>query len=285
MSDKHIKLLCIGNSFTGSALAHLPSMIAASPQNHTLILGAAIIGGGPWDQHWGEVEANKANPAHGKPYDGKSLIEMLHQETWDMITIQQNSWKSCDMSTYYPYAQLMYDFIRSHAPQAEIIIHQTWAYRDDENILPEGYSCEHMYQDLTTNYHAIAKELGIRRIIPAGDAFRNAYDHPHWQCTAPDPHFDYKNPIFPQLPDQTHSLSRGWGWDEQKTLCMDHHANLLGEFLAGAVWFEFFFEESIIGNSYRFEGMQDTDAQLLQEVAHATVHHGHKPALYPKHLN
>jgi hypothetical protein len=51
---------------------------------------------------------------------------------WDYVTIQQASIKSHDFSTYQPHAGFLRDLITKHAPQAKLLIHQTWAYRVDD---------------------------------------------------------------------------------------------------------------------------------------------------------
>ena len=100
-----------------------------------------------------------------------TLREMLTAEKWDYVTIQQASPKSFKIETYRPYAQNLVDYIRRHAPQAEVVFHQTWAWREDHTRMgmdqkPRGF----MYRELTKAYHTIAREVGIKRIIPVGDA-------------------------------------------------------------------------------------------------------------------
>jgi hypothetical protein len=48
------------------------------------------------------------------------------------VTIQQRSISSHDVTTYRPYAANLRDYVKKHAPNAELLLHETWAYRVDD---------------------------------------------------------------------------------------------------------------------------------------------------------
>ena len=259
----------MGNSFTRNATTHLPGIVKASP--HTLHLELAAIGGGPLDRHWKAVQIHEANPESkaGRIYANRSLKMFLTKRKWDYVTMQQRSFISTDIETYRPHAKNLAGYIRTHAPGAELIIHQTWAYRaDDPRFKQKDDSQEKMYNELTHAYTTIARELSVKRIIPVGLAFQTARKHPDWQFVFPDPNFDYKKATPPNLPNQDHSLNTGWRWREGKLRLDGHHANKAGQYLAAAVWFEFFFGSDVRGNAYRPEGMKEEDVVFLQNIAH-----------------
>jgi len=274
---KHVRLLAIGNSFSANALRYLPQIVAASGSN-TLTVQHICIGGCPLKTHWKDAEAYQKGvdnaPAHA--------WAALTAEKWDYVTIQQYSMDSFKVETYRPYARKLYDYIKTNAPQAEVLIHETWAYRADDPLFRDGkFSQQDMYGGVRRAYETIAGELGCR-IIPSGDAFENAYRDPKWKGTFPDPEFDYKNPEHPALPDQTHSLHSGYHWGKDKQgvwhLSMDgHHAGAAGEYLAGAVWFEVLFGQSVVGNSFVPKELTRKDVTVLQEIAHRTVTEGVRP--------
>jgi hypothetical protein len=136
---------------------------------------------------------------------------------------------------------------------------------------------------LRNAYETVGRELGCR-IIPVGDAFQNARGHADWKGVFPDPKFNYQQPQYPDLPDQTHSLNRGYSWTQGKDgkwhLNLDaHHANSAGEYLAAAVWYEFLFGHSVIGNTFTPKDLQPPDVAILQRIAHQTIADGVKPKL------
>lgn len=277
-----VRLLTIGNSFSRNATNHLDDLAKAG--GHTLIHTPLVIGGASFQVHADKAKKHEASPKDkaGLYSNGRGLKENLQAEKWDCVTIQQASIKSHDFATYQPYAGWLRDCITKHAPQAKLLIHETWAYRKDDPRFTkpsdkpgEPATQEQMYQGLKAAYDKIAAELN-GRIIPVGDAFFAADTDAKWGYKA-DTAFDPKTAKQPALPNQTHSLHVGWRWVKSKdgkktTLGMDgHHANLAGEYLGACVWYEILFGESAVGNSYVPKGLDADHARFLQETAHAAV--------------
>ena len=277
-----VRLLTIGNSFSRNATNHLDDLAKAG--GHTLVHTPLVIGGASLQVHADKAKKHEAAPQDkaGLYTNGRGLKENLQAGRWDYVTLQQASIKSHDFSTYQPHAGWLRDYIAKHAPQAKLLIHQTWAYRKDDPRFtkPSGkpgepLTQEEMYRGLTAAYNQIAAELG-GRIIPVGDAFFAADTHPKWGYQT-DTTFDPKTAKQPALPNQARSLHVGWRWAKSKdgkktTLGMDgHHANLAGEYLGACVWYEILFGESAVGSSYVPEGLDADYARFLQETAHAAV--------------
>lgn len=275
---KTVRLLTIGNSFSANATRHLKDLAKAG--GHTLIHNSLVIGGSSFQVH---ADKTKAEGKARLYTNGKDLVVNLTADRWDYVTIQQASIKSHDFSTYQPYAGFLRDLIVKHAPQAKLLIHQTWAYRVDDPRFAvkepkpgEPRTQEEMYRGLTAAYNRLATDFGAK-IIPVGDAFFRADTDAKWGFK-PDPKpFDAKSAKQPELPMQTHSLHVGWRWakskDGKKTaLGMDgHHANLAGEYLGACVWYEVLFGESPVGLAFIPKGLDAEFARFLQETAHEVV--------------
>lgn len=278
---KTVRLLTVGNSFSQNATRYLGDLAKAG--GHELIHRRIVVGGASLQLHAEKAQKFERDPQDkaGLYNDGKSLKEALHADRWDYVTIQQASIKSHDVTTYRPYAEWLASYIRQHAPQAELLVHQTWAYRIDDPRFtrPSGKPGEprtqkEMYEGLTNAYTTIAAELSARR-IPVGDAFYLADTDPKWGFR-PGTKFDAKKAQHPTLPEQTHSLHTGWRWRKEKDgnikLGMDgHHANTAGEYLGACVFYEVLFGESIVGNTFIPDGIDPAYARFLQETAHAAV--------------
>lgn len=278
---KTVRLLTVGNSFSQNATRQLGNL--ATNAGHVLIHQPIVVGGASLELHWGRAAAfeKDATSTNGLYSNKQSLKQMLGAQPWDFVTIQQASIKSHDVATYRPFAKQLHDYIKQHAPKAEVLIHQTWAYRvDAPRFSPttpkagELKSQAEMYQQLARAYAAIAAELGIRR-ISVGDAFYLADTDPKWGYR-PDAKYDFTNKDQTALPDQTHSLHVGWrkakGKDSKESLGIDgHHANMAGEYLGACVWFEILFGESVVGNPFVTPGLDKTYAQFLQQTAHRAV--------------
>jgi hypothetical protein len=273
-----VRLLTIGNSFSANATRHLKDLAKAG--GHTLVHNSLVIGGASFQVHADKLKMEGKARLYA---NGKDLVANLTADTWDFVTIQQASIKSHDYATYQPYAGILRDVVVKHAPQAKLLIHQTWAYRVDDPRFKvkdpkpgEPRTQEEMYRGLTAAYDRLATEFGAK-IIPVGDAFFRA-DTDSQRGYRPDTKpFDTKTARRPLLPDQSHSLHVGWRWAKPKggqevTLGMDgHHANQAGEYLGACVWYEILFGESAVGSRFIPKGLDPAHARFLQETAHQAV--------------
>ena len=224
VSGKTVKLLTVGNSFARDATTYLPAMAKAG--RHDFLLFQANPGGCTLERHANWATAHEMDPdsSEGKPYPanftpkrddvpkGKmySLAEILAAEEWDYVTIQQVSLLSFKPETFEPYAKTIIDCIHENAPGAEILVHQTWAYREDYPGFADGtFTQEMMFEQLQAAYKELAERYDLR-VIPVGEAFQKARSTPRWTFQFPDPNFNYKSPLNATPPDQTGSLNVGW---------------------------------------------------------------------------
>jgi len=275
-AGKHVRLLAVGNSFSGNATHFLGDLVAASGGNR-LTFAHASIGGCPLEKHVRLAEAFENDPRDpaARPYSGKaSLRDLLQREKWDYVTIQQASIKSFELEAYRPWAKKLYDYIKRCCPQTEVLVHQTWAYREDDPLFRGGdFSADIMHQRLSHAYATIAGELGCR-VIPVGDAFQAVRMLPAWRFNgnlAVDPRA-YQ---YPRLPEQGRTLHAGWRWNtrggSQRLTNDTRHAGVAGEYLGACVWFEFLYQQTVVGNAFVPRGLPVDDARKLQEIAHQVV--------------
>jgi hypothetical protein len=271
-----LRLFVVGNSFSNNATRFLPELAKAG--GHELIMGRAQTGGCSFERHWNAVEANLANAddPKGRIYGGKSLHDHISQGTWDVITVQQYSLHSPDVATYRPYAAKLHAHLGKIQPGAEIVVHQTWAYRADAarfgQIAPGQHagSQREMWEKSRAAYWQIAREIGAR-VIPTGDAFWRVDSNPRWGYR-PDATFDLKTAQHPALPAQRNSLHVGYRWNAEKKLGMDaNHANVAGEYLGALVWYAFLFDESPEKLAFVPRGIAPDFAAHLRTVAWQTV--------------
>jgi hypothetical protein len=275
IAQKPLRLFMIGNSFSQNASKYLPQL--SKEGGHELIIGRAEIGGSPLQRHWEHVEATEKDPTDlkGKPYDGKSLKMLLSEGTWDVVTIQQASILSGDVSTYEPYARNLYNYVKKLQPQAQVVFHQTWAYRTDSNDFSRiaagdsAKNAEQMWEKSRAAYHATADELGIP-VIPNGDAFWRINSSGKWAYHK-DNLFDFSRAQSPALPDQTHSLHVGYSWNKDKLAFDSHHANAAGCYLGGLVWYSFLFNESPVKLTFHPDEVDPAFAKQLRKTAWETV--------------
>ena len=270
-AEKKVRLLTLGNSFAGNALQFLEPMAKAT--GHNLEVRRCNPGGCSLAQHWERIQLGDADPANPNgQYDGKTLSAILADGPWDVITIQQYSLISHDLASYRPYAADLVTYLKQRVPQAEIVMHQTWAYRcDDARFVPTSdvKTQQDMYDGVTKSYDTMATDLGLR-LMPSGDAFWAADHDPLWGYK-PDTAFVIANAVEPALPNQTHSLHVGYRWNKHALAMDGHHAGQAGCYLAGLVWYESIFHQSCVDMPFTPSGMDPKYAAFLRQTAHAAV--------------
>lgn len=286
-----VKLLTIGNSFANDSVAFLPALAEAGGKKLTMF--RANLGGCSFERHARHLAAALADPedksTEARPYTNNavlglqglktvSLVDALKAQPWDFVTIQQVSSQSYKPESYEPYASQIIAAIRELAPQAEILIHQTWAYREDHHFFRanDGFTPAKMYEDSRAAYHQLAANYGGLRILPVGDAMHLARQTPRWTF-APDPSFDYKNPVMDTLPDQSASLMVGWRWvtkkdtGEKKFERDSIHANTAGRYLGATTWYQVLYGTNELPTDYTPAGLAAEDAADLRLHALAAV--------------
>lgn len=168
-----MKILAISNSFGLDANRYLYQIGRAA--GVTLEVTTLFIGGCPLDRHYRNMLSDQ--PAYDLFHNGcntgfrVSLSEaLLSNNQYDIITLQQSSPKSTKYNTYQPYAQELYDYIKTCQPQAKILLHQTWAYKQGGTSLQErGYETHAaMFADIEKAYAKCHEELGTDGLIPSG---------------------------------------------------------------------------------------------------------------------
>ena len=304
VSAKSLKVLMIGNSFSVCVLKEMPACSASA--GDTLDLVSLFIGGCPLDRHWENVE--KSDDPDFKPYSlswnyascanqkeapvarlGKktNIPQALVADKWDIVTIQQASGKSSFPETYEPFAGKLIAKIRELAPQAEIVIQQTWSYTPYDGRLGKWkMSPADMHAALKKSYAQLAERYGLR-IIPTGDAVQM------YRTQLP---VDYGMPLNkaqiaalaePALVDfhgdVTGSCNWGKGRKGQKDADVHRlridasHLNSEGHYLQALVWQAALFGTDVTKLAYRPKSLSEEKAALMRRCAMAAVRGGKAP--------
>ena len=172
-----MNVLTIGNSFSDDATRYLHQI--ARKDFVDLQVANVSIGGCPLSAHMKTMYAE--NKRHMLNYNGSttgifvSIQEALASRDWDYVSLQQVSHKAPKYETFQPYLNQLADLIREVAPEAKILIHQTWAYAQDSKRLTDelGYKThQEMFAHVQSSYNKAAEEIGAYKIIPCGEVFQ-----------------------------------------------------------------------------------------------------------------
>ncbi len=264
-----MKVLTIGNSFTWSLRRYFPALCAF--ERKPLTIDFANFGGCELARHWSYIKAEKADPLC-RIYPGGRLCDILGRESWDVVTIQQASHDSWREETYEPYAGNIISYVREFAPQAEIMVQQTWAYRADSGLFAKwGITQQEMHDKLTANYRALAGRYGLR-VIPTGLAVAIS------RAAEPVPFRGY-DPVlretlrWPDLPPQSGDVVGTMKWVKdassgEMTLQSDFiHLNIRGEYMQSCLWYAVLFGKKTSDIAFVPEDIGNSDAAFLREAA------------------
>ena len=240
------KVLMIGNSFSISCLSYLPQV--AKDLGLDLDLASLYIGGCSLTQHWANVE--KDLDRRHKPYlfgrntfgafenRKANVCEALRMAKWDIVTIQQASSYSWHPNSYHPWGDYLVEKIRELAPQAKIVVQETWSYtpwdkrfKNWTKELGEPFDQDAMYDRLHAAYADFAKKHGLE-VIPFGTAVQEWRKRLPVKYTARSFGGDVvggrrqkAEDAFKRMPDNT--------WAPN---CDVFHLNEKGEYFQAIVW-------------------------------------------------
>lgn len=268
-----MNILTIGNSFTWSLQRYFPKLVQASGQK--LNLKFMNFGGCELHRHWGYIAAEMANREIGI-YGGLRMDEVLSSTPWNVVTIQQASHASWKGETFEPYANNIISFIKEHAPNAKIVIQQTWSYRADHpKFYPDsdwGISQSLMYEKLTNNYVNLAKKYNLD-IIPTGLAVELARHHSPVKFKMYDLSI-LENLTWPDLPPQAGDVVGNISWKKdangEMALVKDLiHLNVRGDYLQACLWLKCLYNINCHDTAKYFipDEIGNEDAKFLRNMA------------------
>lgn len=247
MSARTLRVLAIGNSFSQDAVEQNLYELALAGGD-TLIIGNSYIPGCSIDRHYENILSGKPEYSYRKIVDGRkvtadniSLQEIIADEPWDMISLQQASHFSGQKATYSNLPALKAEVIRLMPNKnAEIIWHMTWAYAKDSDhsgFKNYGNSQAAMNDSISAAVRSELPKVGIVRVVPAGPAIQNAREE------------------FGDILN-----SDGY-----------HLSHDLGRYVAACAWCEFLTGKSVVGNPYHPAAISSEDARKAQLSAHKSL--------------
>jgi hypothetical protein len=146
--ENGIKILAIGNSYSRNAMQHMCDLLLQLRDENTfdrnrIKIVNAYIGGGFLAQH-AQNARNNVDSAYVRqhfltaggqvwPPDTCALQQLIEEDEWDVIMLQQFSRDSGRPGTYNADLDDLIDYVHNHAtnPNVKLGWHMTWAYTDD----------------------------------------------------------------------------------------------------------------------------------------------------------
>jgi hypothetical protein len=232
---QHINVLMIGNSYTAGTWRHFSDFATADP-NTTLTLQLATRGG------WTTLDHYQNRQSMAYQSGSYSLLDLLAQETWDYVVIQEQSTRPSQAYLGHTIERNQFErgmlnldtVIKREAPLAEVIYFQTWPRNYGNSYLTSYFSNEPklMHKATATAYAEAALATGADT-VHVGTA---------WNYSM------YQNAGL--------TLHSGDG----------SHAGAAGGYLAGAMFYAYLYDQTPVGNTYS-GGLPQADVDWLQALA------------------
>lgn len=178
-----IRILSIGNSFSQDTVFYLHSI--AKSANMNIVVGNLYNSGCSLERHYNYATNNDKAYTYYKwttdsmeTYENKSMKDVLLDEKWDYITLQQSSPESGIYSTYQPYLNDLIVYIKNIAKEdVRIAFNMTWAYATNStnnNFYYYNSNQKTMFNAIVNSYSMAANETNVDILIPSGTAIQNA---------------------------------------------------------------------------------------------------------------
>ena len=133
-----MKVLTIGNNYTGAALSFLPSLAIAGEKE--LLLSNLSIDNCSIEHHYRNY-IDEAEAYYYETYlpgitemmrpDGIALHEAVEDDDWDMILFCQNPALSAKKESYRPYLGELAAYCRLMHPEAKLMLIEPWVTEDN----------------------------------------------------------------------------------------------------------------------------------------------------------
>ncbi|MDF2678539.1 MAG: S-layer y protein [Bacillota bacterium] len=189
IKDETIKILSIGNSFSQDSAQWLYDIAASAGVD--VVVGNLYISGCSLQTHWKNAQNNLAYYNYDKwtsstvvSTKSQTMEQVILDEDWDYISLQQVSGDSGLYYTFQPYLNNLADYVKLKATNqnVKLALNMTWSYATNSTHNSfENYNKDQlfMYYKIMDAYKKASTDSKIDIIIPCGTAIQNGRTNEH----------------------------------------------------------------------------------------------------------
>lgn len=257
-----LRVLAIGNSFSEDAVEHYLWELGQEA-GIDFVIGNAFRGGWSLAAHWKDASTRAANTDYRKVVNGRrtnmgkrTIKDIVTDEPWDVITLQQVSQEAGREESYEPSLSLMIGYVKALATNDSVRLgfHQTWAYAQDSSHGGFANYDRNQFLMYASIVAAVEEAMQNHRgdlqfYIPVGTAIQNA------RTT------ELADPVIGDAQPVNRELTRD-----------GFHLNYtIGRYIAACTWLEALTGISPVGFKMRPKGVTPEQAALAQKAAHDAI--------------
>lgn len=191
------------------------------------------------------------------------LTDVLTRVKWDVVTIQQASHLSWKKDSYHPWGDDLVKTVRTLAPQAKIVVQETWSYTPfDARLAQWKISADEMDARLADAYAAFAGTYGFEtiRMGRAVAAWRKRLPVAYGEHTFGGDVVGGRN----QKPEDQFKRNADLTWSVNSDA---FHLNEKGEYLQALVWAAKLLDADLAGLKSHPACVTDDEARLMRQIA------------------
>lgn len=174
-SEKKVKILCIGNSWTCDSFEYVGALLneILADESVDIHIGVCYEGGASLQTHYNNLSSNNTytfyewtNSGDSWAKSTKAINTILALDSWDIVILQQVSSNAGNYATYQPYLNDCLDLISERVSQT---VKFGW------NLVRERVTAPLTdFADISTTAQGLLQKTLIQFIIPSGTATQNA---------------------------------------------------------------------------------------------------------------
>ena len=178
------KVLCIGNSFSMNSFMYVYDVCASAGKD--VVIGVAHQSGGDLMEQWENLQNDEPITAYRKwskenGFEDNSnplLKDIIADEVWDIVILQQVSTGSGDYNTFQPYLNNLTEYVKSNVINNDLRLglNMTWAYSKNSTSRFQNIGFENqieMFDSIIETYRTALKSNDFEILIPTGTAIQN----------------------------------------------------------------------------------------------------------------
>lgn len=179
--NQHLKVLCVGNSYSNDTFWMLKDIAASAGKQVTV--GVSHLSGGTLSQVYDAINSNgtvntynKFTPSNGheekKSYNARDIIT---DEDWDFIFFQQASTQAMNYDTYQPYLKNLVSYVKSNAtnPRVRLGINMPWVRPVSNSSIGTPQKQLEVNADIVAACQQAMFDTNLEIFIPTGIAVMN----------------------------------------------------------------------------------------------------------------
>src|SRR5699024_8835261 len=179
--DEHLKVLCVGNSYSNDTFWMLTDIVASTVKRITVAV--SHLSGGKLDEVYEAISSNGTVSTYNKftldkgheATSNYKARDIITDEDWDYIFFQQASTKAMDYSSYQPHLNNLVSYVKNNArnPSVRLGLNMPWVRPIGNSTIGTAEKQLEVNDQIVSACQQAMFESDLEIFIPTGNAVMN----------------------------------------------------------------------------------------------------------------